>query len=133
MLVTSETHMNDDEVYKAYHNLWRIEESFRVMKSELDARPVYLQKENSIKGHFLICYTAVLLLRLLQIHELKNKYSTSEICRFIKEFKVVQINENRYINLTRLSPFIRELSVIMNLPLTNFYFTQKQINMMHTR
>ena len=133
MLVTSETHMNDDEVYKAYLNLWRIEESFRVMKSELDARPVYLQKENSIKGHFLICYTAVLLLRLLQIHELKNKYSTSEICRFIKEFKVVQINENRYINLTRLSPFIRELSVIMNLPLTNFYFTQKQINMMHTR
>lgn len=43
MIVTSEIHMAASKVYAAYHNLWRIEESFRVMKSQLDARPVYLQ------------------------------------------------------------------------------------------
>lgn len=44
MLVTSEITMSDKDIYNAYHNLWRIEESFRIMKSQLDARPVYLQK-----------------------------------------------------------------------------------------
>ena len=43
MLVTSEISMADKEIYTTYHNLWRIEESFRIMKSQLDARPVYLQ------------------------------------------------------------------------------------------
>lgn len=71
MLVTSETYMTDKDIYDAYHNLWRIEESFRIMKSQLDARPVYLQKEDTITGHFLICYLAVLLTRLLQFKVLK--------------------------------------------------------------
>ena len=61
-----------------YHNLWRIEESFRIMKSQLDARPVYLQKEDTITGHFLICYLSVVLTRLLQIYALKDKYGTEE-------------------------------------------------------
>lgn len=56
LLVTSEVNMSAVEKYSAYHNLWKIEESFRVMKSQLDARPVYLQKKDSIVGHFLICY-----------------------------------------------------------------------------
>lgn len=45
--------MDDIEIYNAYHQLWAIEQSFRVMKSELEARPVYLQKEYSINGHFI--------------------------------------------------------------------------------
>lgn len=52
MLVTSEISMKDKDVYNAYHNLWRIEESFRIMKSQLDTRPVYLQKQDTIVGHF---------------------------------------------------------------------------------
>ena len=59
--MTSETKMSEHEIYETYHNLWRIEESFKIMKSDLDARPVFLQKENTIKGHFLICYLSVLL------------------------------------------------------------------------
>lgn len=49
MLVTSEISMADKEIYTTYHNLWRIEESFRIMKSQLDARPVYLQKRKSLQ------------------------------------------------------------------------------------
>ena len=53
MIVTSETRMLASEIYAAYHNLWRIEESFRMMKSQLDARPVYLQKKIRLPVTFL--------------------------------------------------------------------------------
>lgn len=133
LLITSELLMDNQETYNAYHNLWRIEESFRIMKSGLDARPVYLQKEDSIKGHFLICYVAVLLGRLLQFKVLDNKYSTSVIYDFVRNFNVVMINENKYINLAKTSSFIKELAIILKQPLTNYYLTEKQIERMHTR
>lgn len=88
MIITSETRMQALEIYAAYHNLWRIEESFRIMKSQLDARPVYVQKQETITGHFLICYLSVLLTRLLQIHILKDEYGTEEIFDFIRDFRV---------------------------------------------
>ena len=50
--------MSASEIYAAYHNLWRIEESFRIMKSQLDARPAYMQKQETITGlfpHLLSC------------------------------------------------------------------------------
>lgn len=116
LLITSELKMDDKEVYNAYHNLWRIEESFRIMKSELDVRPVCVQKEDTIKGHFFICYVAVLLIRLFQFKVLKNQYSTSDICTFMKEFRLVKINENRYINMTRASDFITNLTIATGKP-----------------
>lgn len=53
MLVTSEINMSSKDIYNAYHQLWQIEESFRIMKSELDTRPVYLQKRKSDQRAFL--------------------------------------------------------------------------------
>ena len=79
LIVTSETHMKDEDIYSTYHNLWRIEESFRIMKSDLDARPVFVQKESTIKGHFLLCYLTVLLERIFQFYILKSKYGAPEI------------------------------------------------------
>ena len=90
LLVTSEITMSDQDIYSTYHNLWRIEESFKIMKSDLDARPVFLQKESTIKGHFLICYLTVLLERIFQFKILDNAYSTPEIFSFIKDFKVTK-------------------------------------------
>lgn len=126
LLVTSETKMNDIEIYDTYHNLWRIEESFKIMKSDLDARPVFLQKENSIKGHFLICYLAVLLERIFQFKILNNQYSTHQIMKFIRNFKIVK-GESKYINITTSTEFIKEFKEITNLPLTNYYLTERQI------
>ena len=128
MMVTSEIHMAASEIYAAYHSLWRIEESFRVMKSQLDARPVYLQKEETITGHFLICYLAVLLTRLLQIHILKDEYGTEEIFDFIHDFRVAKVSDRKFINLTRNSPFIRELSSVTGLPLTSYFLGTEEIN-----
>ena len=128
MLVTSEIHMSASEIYTAYHNLWRIEESFRIMKSHLDARPVYLQKKETITGHFLICYLAVLLTRILQIHILKNQYGTEEIFDFIRDFRIVKISDRKYINLTRSSSFIKDFSDLTGLPLTSYFLGNGEIN-----
>lgn len=126
LLVTSELKMSDQDLYSTYHNLWRIEESFRIMKSDLDARPVFLQKEESITGHFLICYLVVLLERILQFKVLDNKYSSSDIFNFIKKFKAVKA-ENKYINTTTSTDFIDDLSKIFDLPLTNYFLSETQI------
>ena len=126
LLVTSEISMDDRDIYDVYHNLWRIEESFKIMKSDLDARPVFLQKESTIKGHFLICYIAVLLERLLQFKVLKNQYSTNEIFSFIKKFKVLKA-DNKYINTTVYTPFINELAQVTKLPLTNYFLSETQL------
>ena len=130
LIVTSELSMTSKEIYDTYHNLWRIEESFRVMKSQLDARPVYLQKQDSIIGHFLICYLAVLLFRILQIYILEDKYGTEEIFNFIRDFKVAKISDYRYINLTRSSEFIKKLAMNTKLPLTLYFLNNEDINKM---
>lgn len=130
MIITSETRMTASEIYAAYHNLWRIEESFRVMKSQLDARPVYLQKRDTITGHFLICYLAVLLARLLQIHILNDNFGTEEIFDFMHDFRVAKISDRKYINLARSSSFIKELSAKTGLPLTSYFLGNEDINKM---
>lgn len=126
LLVTSEIEMRDQDIYNTYHNLWRIEESFKIMKSDLDARPAFCQKEESIKGHFLICYLTVLLERILQFKVLENKYATAEIFRFLKDFKVTKA-ETKYINTATSSDIIEGLSKKLKLPLTNYFLTETQI------
>ena len=130
MLVTSETSMSDKEIYEAYHNLWRIEESFRIMKSQLDARPVYLQKKDTIAGHFLICYLAVLLTRLLQFKILENNYCSEELFEFVHDFRVAKISERKYINLSRGTAFIKEFAALCNLPLTSYFLNESEIKKM---
>ena len=130
LLVTSETKMKTDDIYDTYHNLWRIEESFKMMKSYLDARPVYLQKIASIHGHFLVCYLSVLLIRLLQFKVLKNKYGTESLINFIREFRVVKLEQDKYVNITASSELIKSLAVELGLPITNYFLNDSQIKKM---
>lgn len=130
LLVTSELSKSDKEIYQAYHNLWRIEESFRIMKSQLDARPVYLQKQNTITGHFLICYLSVLLTRLFQFKILRNNYCSEDLFDFIHDFRVVRISDRKYINLSRNTTFIREFASLCNLPLTSYFLSDGEIKKM---
>ena len=130
MLVTSEISMADKEIYTAYHNLWRIEESFRIMKSQLDARPVYLQKKDTITGHFLICYLAVLLTRLLQFKILKNNYCSEDLFEFARDFRVAKISERKYINLSRGTAFIKNFASLCNLPLMSDFLSEGEIKKM---
>ena len=101
LLVTSEVDMEPLQVYKTYHSLWKIEESFRLTKSYLDARPVYLQKKETIYGHFLICYLSLFLLRVLEIKCFKNKINSYDLINFMRDFRVVNKGDNTYINISR--------------------------------
>ena len=96
------------------------------MKSDLDARPVFVQKESTIKGHFLICYLAVLLERLFQFNVLENKFSASQIFDFFKDFKVTK-TERKYINTSTDSDFIADLALRLDLPLRNYHLSEQQI------
>ena len=126
LLVTSETKMKDKDMYDTYHNLWRIEESFRIMKSDLDARPVFLQKENTIKGHFFVCYVTVLLERIFQFKVLNNEYSSEDIMNFLKEFKVVK-DGNININISTSTAFMKALAERTKLPIMNSRLNESQI------
>lgn len=100
MIVTSELNMQPVEVYETYHNLWKIEESFRITKSMLDGRPVFVQKKETIYGHFLICYLCLFLLRVLEIKCFSNKVSSYDIINFIRDFRVVDKGDGTFINLS---------------------------------
>ncbi len=122
MIITSEINMGDKELYDTYHELWRIEESFRIMKSELDARPVYVQQKNKICGHFLICYLAVTLLRILQFKYFKT-LSSQQIIKLIRSMLCAK-NGNKIINLTNDSTEIQLISQQLKIPLINYYFSE---------
>lgn len=126
MLITSEINMSDQDVRDVYHNLWKIEESFRIMKSNLDARPVFLSDQNKIFGHFLVCYTSVLILRILQYLELENKFKSNEIFSLIRGLNFFK-EKDRYINLASPSNSLKNLNKKLNLKLENQYLKEKDL------
>ena len=121
----AETKMKDQEIYNVYHRLWRIEETFRTLKSELDARPAYVQRQDSIYGHFFICYLAMFALRVLQIKKFKDEIHTNEIISFIRDLNILKTG-NTYINLGSKDK-IKTINDRLGLNLTNYFLTEKNI------
>jgi transposase len=74
---------SDDKIIDMYHGLWRIEDNFRVSKSELETRPVFVSRKDRIHAHFLICYISLVILRLIQ-KRLQGAYSTAVIIDALK-------------------------------------------------
>jgi len=126
LLVTSEKEMNATEIYSVYHNLWKIEESFRYLKTFLEARPVYVSNSDSIYGHFLICYLSLLIIRLMEIKEFKNKICDSKITEFIRKFNVL-VDKKKIINCTAMSIAKHVDDLIPKQDLTKKYYTDKEI------
>ena len=125
LLVSSEVNMSKHEIYRVYHNLWKIEDTFRILKSQLDARPVYLQKRESIYGHFLICYYAITLLRLLEEKVYKNVFSAYELISLIRGFKLFK-GEDRNINLTNKTANVTKLCEMYGFNADYLYLTASQ-------
>lgn len=133
MLITSETEMNPLTVFEKYHELWRIEETFRCMKSQLQARPVYLQIPERIHGHFLICYLGVLLERIFQYKVLKNNFGSEKVYDFIRKTKVIKIDEYRYLNVSTRKPVIEYITKNFNVPLMNYYLKPSELAKIYER
>lgn len=118
LMVTSELNMSPDQVYNTYHNLWKIEESFRITKSYLDARPVYVQKKETIYGHFLICYLSLFLLRIMEIKCFKNQINSYDLINFMRDFRVVDKGDGSFINISRnqaVNEKVKKLTGLTNL------------------
>ena len=98
LLVTSEINKSAQDIYNTYHGLWRIEESFRVMKTYLEARPVYLQNKESIYGHFTICYMALAILRLIELKVFNDELPIGQIIEFIRNYNITETLEGSFIN-----------------------------------
>lgn len=95
-IVTSELHQTDDKIIEIYRGLWKIEESFKITKSDLEARPVYLSREDRIQAHFLICFIALTISRIIQ-HKLGNKFPASRILESLSKVCCSHVKENIYL------------------------------------
>ena len=95
-IVTSEKDLPDKEIRDIYKGLWEIEESFKIIKSEFKARPVYVRLEDHINAHFLICFVALLILRVLD-YKLGHQYSVGQIRESLKNYSCTHIDENYYV------------------------------------
>lgn len=125
MLMTSEYQETDEKIVEIYRGLWRIEESFKITKTDLEARPVFVRNEDRIKAHFLICFVSLVILRLIQ-KELDHRYSVKKIVDTLNRCEGVSLEKNLYV----FSYFSEELDTIakkFNLPLNQKYLTRKEI------
>jgi transposase len=97
------TNLDDDpsEIAKINHDRWEIEESFRIMKSEFNARPVYLQRDDRITAHFLTCYISLLVYRILE-KQLEENFTCEDIITTLRNMDMRKVGDYGYIpNYTR--------------------------------
>jgi transposase len=103
-VVSSDKDLTDEEIINIHHKLWKIEESFRIMKSDLEARPCFVWTEPSIRGHFVLCFIALVLERLLE-HKLKAagiETTSPQILEAVKEAKVVEVESDNSIEYLKV-------------------------------
>lgn len=113
LLVTSETNVADTKIIEAYRNQYLIEQNFRITKSEIEARPIYLTLDKHINAHFLSCFTALVITKILY-ELLDRKYSTFEIIESIRKYESVYIIDNVY-KSSGYNEIISKLSEIFGL------------------
>lgn len=94
-IVTSELNMSDHEMHDTYRGLAKIEETFKISKSEFESRPVFVWTNEHIEGHFTTCFTALVLIRLLQA-KLGNKYPVGQIITSLRKYNCTQIDTTLY-------------------------------------
>ena len=93
------TNLLDDsmeDIVKINHNRWEIEETFRLIKSELKARPVYLSREDRIKAHFMTCFIALLIYRILE-KNLDEEFTSTDIISTLKNMNITSVGKDGYI------------------------------------
>jgi len=129
-IVTNNLDLHPFDIIKRYRQLSKIEESFKVTKTDLEGRPVYVWKESHIKGHFLTCYLALLFYRMLQL-KLDNKYPVHQIKEALNSANSVHLGKGIYLNLDQNNIF-RSLEKAFGVSFDYDYMTiehmRKQIN-----
>ena len=96
VIVTSEYKESSDQIIEMYRGLWKIEESFRVTKSDLEARPVYVSREDHIQAHFLTCFVALVIARVIEM-KTEHKYSITKILESLGKAEGTHLQQNYYL------------------------------------
>ncbi|WP_373219568.1 IS1634 family transposase [Ruminococcus sp. 5_1_39BFAA] len=120
------TDLLDDEVgdiLKVSEGRWQIEECFRIMKTDFSARPVYLQDENRIKAHFLICFLALMVYRFLE-RKLNSKYTCENLLDTLKAMNFAEIQEQGFIPLYKREAITDDLHEVCGFR-TDYQFITK--------
>ena len=113
MLLTSEMEASDDEIIDMYRGLWRIEESFKVTKSELEARPIYVWTKEHIEAHFLTCFVALIIARILE-NKLEHKYSVGTILESLSKAECSLVQQNYY-SFDYYDEVLKDIGLIMDI------------------
>lgn len=95
-IITSEYKESDERIIEMYRGLWKIEESFKITKSDFESRPVFLSTREHIEAHFLTCFISLVIARLLE-HRLEGKYSVTALLESLKKASCSHIQENFYL------------------------------------
>ena len=126
LIVTNQDDKTDEEIIDLYRGLWEIEESFRITKSELLARPAFISSDDGIEGHFFTCYLALLILRLIQKTKLKNTIGITSLLNTMRKYSCFKMDENKYC-LIYNDENIPVLSKYYNLKLNQHFKNKKEI------
>ncbi|MHC6178717.1 IS1634 family transposase [Clostridium sp. JNZ X4-2] len=113
VIVTSEYKESDDKIIDMYRGLWKIEESFRVTKSDLEARPVFVSTQGHIEAHFLICFVALVIARILEM-KTGNKYSIGKLLETLSKAECSYVQQNYYM-FDYFNDILNEIGVISNI------------------
>jgi transposase len=95
-IVTSEMKKSDEKIVEIYRGLWKIEDSFKITKSDLETRPVYVSRQDHIEAHFLSCFVALVLVRLLE-KKLDGKHPVPRILESLKRSSCSLLEQNLYL------------------------------------
>lgn len=122
--------MKETEVLDIQSRRYKIEDCFRVLKTNFSSRPVYHRKENRIKAHFLICYTALLIYRLLEVKLDRNKthFTTEQIIETLQNMNVVNCSDMYYQACYTGSDVLDSLEQLFDLKLSRKYYQPKTLN-----
>ena len=129
MLVSSELNLSNAEIIEKYRGLWKIEESFRIIKSDLEGRPVYVHTKEHIEGHFLTCFISLVIMRILQ-NKLECKYTAANIQKALNE-ATVQLLDKEIYSVAKQNDVFKEIETIYNADLDKAHaklMTIKQYN-----
>ncbi len=124
-IVTSEENLSDIEIRNIYRGLSKIEETFKVTKSGLEARPVWVSRIDHIESHFLTCFISLIIIRLLEI-KLDNKYSFKKIIQTIRNYTSNHIEHDVYLQSFR-NDVIKDIENVFSVDLSKKYLTLSQI------
>lgn len=113
VIVTSEMEEKDDRIIDIYRGLWRIEESFRVTKSDLEARPVYVWSKEHIEAHFLTCFVSLMLARILEL-KTERKYSIGRLLDSLSKANCTLIQQNYYL-FDYYDEVLKDIGVVMDI------------------